>query len=113
MGVINPDDLLDAMTDSESEAILDWVKQTAQEARDRQAKKDGYHGYSHLYPEASNVESGCKVSWRTYTSPTDALKASAIAVMEGHWLSELGYDFGYQVVGSINEHDGSYTVTCG
>jgi len=55
------------------------------------------------YPPAQSQRSGCKVGWLCYDSHDDAVKASRVAVEEAKHMANLGYDFGYQVPGSIRK----------
>jgi hypothetical protein len=58
------------------------------------------------YPAAVKEESGCKVGWRYYRSRALADKAAAVARKEANRLAGLGYDFGFQMPGEVNEVSG-------
>lgn len=55
------------------------------------------------YPEAQEYKGGCKVGWRYYVSLDDAQAASEVAVREGMYKADLGFDYGYCSPGSIEK----------
>lgn len=69
------------------------------------------------YPKEQGLRVGIKVAWRYYDSKEDAEKASKAANHNAAIQWEQGYDFGYQVPGSIRlvptdakENAGRYEV---
>lgn len=64
------------------------------------------------YPQAFAEEAGCKVSWKRYHTEADAVRAAVVAKKEARHLAAQGYDFGFQVPGSISRStvDGAYIV---
>ncbi len=64
------------------------------------------------FKEPEDWESGCKVSWGTYTTLEDAQEAALAAEYNGRIDASRGYDFGYQMPGDIRKLDnGKYRVT--
>lgn len=62
------------------------------------------------YPACERQETGCKVGWRFYRSE-DAANRCAVAARHNAFIQRyLGYDFGYQSPGSIDEEDGTFKV---
>ena len=62
-------------------------------------------------PDPIHERIGCKVEWRTYATREQAKSEATIAQREASEQEALGYDFGYQVPGSITENeDGTFTV---
>lgn len=64
-------------------------------------------------PKHIDSRSGCKVGWYTYRTMTDAKIAAQHARLDAEWMSFLGYDFGWQVPGHIDQDKKRrrYTVT--
>lgn len=57
-------------------------------------------------------ESGCKVGWKWYSTESEAKAAAKKASAEADKLAAQGYDFGYQVPGSMRKNDdGTFVVT--
>jgi len=63
------------------------------------------------YPNPDNIRNGSKVSWYLYANIEDAERAAVLARQEAAGLRERGYDFGYQMPGSIKKIDEVYEVT--
>ena len=64
------------------------------------------------YPKPVEQQGGCKVSWFYYKTREEAEQASLVAVAEGEYRWNLGFDFGFQVPGYIREcSDGTFSVT--
>lgn len=64
------------------------------------------------YPENHiSMRVGIKVSWRTYAKRADAEKAAEAARWNAAIQSDLGYDFGYQSPGWIDEKADGFEVT--
>lgn len=55
------------------------------------------------YPARQGLKSGIKVSWYFYLNRADAEKASEAAIWNGKIQEALGYDFGYQAPGNIED----------
>lgn len=61
--------------------------------------------------------SGCKVGWETWSTKAEAVAAAKQADADGARMLLQGYDFGYQVPGSIlyvphhSEHGECWVVT--
>jgi len=63
------------------------------------------------YPPTDDIRSGCKVGWRTYATRKEAEKCAEAARLNGIVKACQGYDFGYQVPGSIRQlADGRFEV---
>lgn len=58
--------------------------------------------YKH-YPTPVKFRSGCKVSWKYYTTREEAEEAAKAARHNAEIQWSLGYDFGYCSPGSITE----------
>ncbi len=58
------------------------------------------------YPEYQRMRTGIKVSWYYYKSREDAEKAAIAARHNAQIQMQLGYDFGYQSPGSIQNPNG-------
>jgi len=79
------------------------------------AKAINWHGED--YPAPDETRSGSKVGWYYYKSADDAQAASRIAKETAKRLEAQGYDWGFQVPGTINlmgesskEYAGLYEV---
>jgi hypothetical protein len=55
------------------------------------------------YPQETSRRGGCKVSWLRYTRLADAKTASVVARKEARYMEGMGYDWGYQSPGSVQE----------
>ena len=65
------------------------------------------------YPKPLKHEFGCKVTWRTYSTETEAHKAAKIAAEDSEIDKSMGYDFGFLEPSTITKNDdGTYTVVC-
>ena len=64
------------------------------------AKLVNWHGDD--YPVPDDTRSGCKVSWYYYSNADDAQKASQIAEATAKRLESQGFDWGFQVPGTVN-----------
>jgi len=62
------------------------------------------------YPHTDDIETGCKVGWRTYANRKDADACAIAARSNAAIQASLGYDFGYCMPGSIEERDGRFRV---
>ena len=49
--------------------------------------------------------SGCKVCWYVYATREQAELAAGVAVIQAELKAAKGYDFGYQVPGTITKID--------
>ena len=65
------------------------------------------------YPKPLSLEVGCKVSWRTYATLTEAHEAAKVAQEDAELDKMMGYDFGYLIPSTITKNeDQTYTVVC-
>ena len=55
------------------------------------------------YPPTDDIRSGCKVGWRTYATREEAEACAKAAHENAIVLACRGYDFGYQMPGSIRQ----------
>lgn len=62
------------------------------------------------YPPCIDQRSGAKVGWRTYATKRLAEKAAKAARHNAEIQASLGYDFGYQMPGSIDKTAKGYEV---
>jgi hypothetical protein len=63
-----------------------------------------------LPPPPVSTRSGCKVGWNTYATLEDAEACSRWAQEQAKHMAEQGYDFGWQVPGSVRPCDGGWEV---
>lgn len=63
------------------------------------------------YPKPIDMRIGSKVSWYLYDNSNDAEKAAKIARDERAIKLEQGYDFGYQMPGTIQKTTEGWEVT--
>lgn len=61
-------------------------------------------------PTPVRVRGGCKVGWKTYTTRREAEIAAKYAAKLADWKADLGFDFGWQSPGSIEEVPGGFEV---
>lgn len=57
------------------------------------------------YPPTNTVRGGCKVAWLYYDNEADAKKCAAIAERTAARQRDQGYDYGFQVPGTITGPD--------
>jgi hypothetical protein len=63
------------------------------------------------YPDADEIESGCKVGWRIYSDQAAAEGCARAARAQASILEQYGYDFGYCCPGSVETRkDGKFRV---
>lgn len=67
------------------------------------------------YPAAQGSREGCKVGWLFFENKETAYEAAEIAKQEAIRKGDLGYDFGYQVPGSVSvmragQYEGMFEV---
>lgn len=61
-------------------------------------------------PTPKSTRSGCKVGWNVYDTIEDAELCSRWAQEEAQIKSDMGYDFGYQVPGSVRATSDGFEV---
>lgn len=69
------------------------------------------HPYKPM-PQALRQRSGCKVSWRVYTTQAEAEAAAAIARHNARIDEGRGFDFGFMSPGDITQVADGFEVCC-
>lgn len=67
-------------------------------------------GWMKYPPGEVAIRTGCKVSWRTYATKAEAERCAKAARHNAVDLAAMGYDFGYQMPGSISKVTLGYEV---
>lgn len=85
----------------------DRMSLSTQVDTNRQEEKMSVQRYPENYISREN---GCKVGWLTYATLDLAEECSKIAKENATYLSSKGYDYGFQVPGSITKVETGWMV---